>query len=51
MGKPTWPFNEHKNLHIDNEQHIHTRSKNYDLKSDYDLKLDLLAQWMGRTNR
>ena len=45
MGKPTWPFNEHKSLHIDNEQHIHTRSKNYDLK------LDLLAQWMGRTNR
>ena len=28
-----WPFNEHYNVHFDNEHHIHTRSRNYKANS------------------
>ena len=42
MEGPIWPFNEHKNLHFDNEEDIHVSSKNYE-ESGYSLNLDLLA--------
>ena len=39
-GKPIWPFNEHKNLHFDNEYNIHIRSIKYEengCRHDFDL--------------
>ena len=35
-------FNEHKNLHFDNEQDIQMNSNKYE-ESDYGLDLDLLT--------
>ena len=40
--QPIWPFNEHKNLHFDNEYDVHMSSKNYE-ESGYGLNLDSLA--------
>ena len=42
MGGPVWPFNEHKNLHFDNEQDFYRSSENYE-ENRYSLKLDLLT--------
>ena len=40
-GWDIWSFNEHENLHFDNELDIHVRYENYK-ESDYNLNLDLL---------
>ena len=39
---PTWPLNEHANLHFDNECDIHMSSQNYE-DSGHGLHLDLLT--------
>ena len=41
-GEPIWPFNEHKNLHFDNEKDMYMSSKDYE-ESGYGLKLDWLT--------
>ena len=40
-GGRLWPLNEHKNLHFDNERHIHMNFKNYEANG-YEHYLDLL---------
>ena len=42
IGRPTWKFNDQKNLHVDNKQDIHVNSKNHE-ESDYSLDMDLLT--------
>ena len=42
MGRLIQAFNEHKNIHFDNEQNIHMSSKIYE-EVGYDLHLDLLT--------
>ena len=41
-GEPIWPFNEHENLHFDDEWDIHMSSEKYE-ESGYSLNLDLLT--------
>ena len=40
MRPPTWSFDEHENLHFDNDQDININSENH-AESDYALDLDL----------
>ena len=40
VKRSLWPFNEHENIHIDNQQYIHMRFENYK-EGDYNLNLDL----------
>ena len=40
--RPIQPFNEHKNLHFDNKQDIHTIPLKYE-ECGYDLHLDMLT--------
>ena len=41
-GELIWPFNEHENLHFDNEWNIHMSSEKYEERG-YSLNLDILT--------